>query len=75
MLEKYLGDSYDLIKRFWHEALEPIAPLYAHPKFIPADLRTRFTTLTSIPILDSPPEPALRPVTGPAHRNSTSKGS
>lgn len=56
MLEKYLGDSYDIIKRFWHEALAPIAPLYAHPKFIPAELRTRFTTLTLIPMLDSHPK-------------------
>lgn len=56
MLEKYLGDSYDIIKRFWHEALEPIAPLYAHPKFIPAELQARFTTLTLIPILDLHPK-------------------
>lgn len=53
MLEKYLGDSYDLVKRFWREALNPIAPLYAHPKFVPADIRGRFTTVTSIPILDT----------------------
>lgn len=28
--ELYLGDSYDLIKRFWSESLRSIAPLYAH---------------------------------------------
>ena len=55
MLEKYLGDSYDLVKRFWREALGPIAPLYAHPKFVPADIQARFTTVTSIPIFDSRP--------------------
>src|SRR6266478_6504291 len=31
--EKYLGDSYDLVKRFWCESLGPVAPLYAHPRF------------------------------------------
>jgi hypothetical protein len=58
MLEKYLGDSYDLVKRFWREALNPIAPLYAHPKFVPSDIAARYTALTSIPILDTDARPS-----------------
>jgi len=55
MREKYLGDSYDLVKRFWCAGLKPIAPLYAHPKFLPAGIRAQYTAVTSIPILNSPP--------------------
>jgi len=33
-----LGDSYDLVKRFWAEALGPGGTLYAHPRFVPAAL-------------------------------------
>jgi hypothetical protein len=49
----YLGDSYDIVKRFWAESLHPVAPLYAHPRFVPAGIRTRYTALTSIPVLDT----------------------
>jgi hypothetical protein len=52
MRDIYLGDSYDLVKRYWREQLECVAPLYAHARFIRPALRERFTTLTSIPILD-----------------------
>ncbi len=55
MREKYLGDSYDIVKRFWRESLEQIAPLYAHPRFVPGAIRTQYTATTSIPILDSNP--------------------
>jgi hypothetical protein len=51
MRGKYLGDSYDLVKRFWSENLGGIAPLYAHPRFIPAQIRGLYEAVTLIPIL------------------------
>lgn len=53
MREIYLGDSYDIVKRFWADALKSLAPLYSHSRFVPIGIRQRYTTLTSIPILDS----------------------
>src|SRR5260370_12445075 len=53
MRKSYLGDSYDLGKCFWYESLKPIAPLYSHPRFVASAIRTQYTALTSIPILDS----------------------
>jgi len=55
MREKYLGDSYDLVKRFWCESLKPIAPLYAYSKFVPAGIRAEYTAATLIPMLESQP--------------------
>jgi hypothetical protein len=54
----YLGDSYDIVKRFWSESLQTVAPLYAHPRFVPADIHVRYTAVTTIPILKNgkPPE-------------------
>jgi len=52
MREIYLGDSYDLVKRFWCENLNPVAPLFAHPRFIQEGLRDHYVTLTKIPVLD-----------------------
>lgn len=46
MNEKYLGDSYDIVKRFWADILGPIAPLYVYPEFIPEPIRIQFTQLT-----------------------------
>jgi hypothetical protein len=51
----YLGDSYDVVKRFWSESLRLIAPLVAHSTFVPQALRVEYTALTSIPILYSRP--------------------
>jgi hypothetical protein len=56
----YLGDSYDLVKRFWAESLQPLARLYAHPRFVPTAIRTRYTAVTAIPVLD-PDKPPVRP--------------
>jgi len=58
MREIYLGDSYDIVKRFWADALNSFAPLYSHSRFVPVSIRQRYTTLTSIPILnsDAPPD-------------------
>jgi hypothetical protein len=49
----YLGDSYDIIKRFWSESLKAVAPLRAHPRFVPAGIRARYTAMTSIQVLDA----------------------
>ena len=49
----HLGDSYDLVKRFFAIALHPIAEIFAHPRFIPPDIRDAYTKLTSIPVLDA----------------------
>lgn len=59
MRDKYLGDSYDLVKRFWAESLRAVGPLYAHPRFVPTAIRTRYTAVTRVPILDParPPNP------------------
>jgi len=56
MREDFLGDSYDIVKCFWRTSLEPIASLYAHPRFIPFAIRRQYTTVTTIPILDAHPE-------------------
>jgi hypothetical protein len=58
--ERYLGDSYDLVKRFWAEALTTLGPLYAHPRFVPAAIRPRYAAVTRIPVLD-PGEPPAAP--------------
>jgi hypothetical protein len=55
MKRAYLGDSYDAVKRLWQELLAPTAPLFAEPRFIPAELQLDFTRLTGIPILSSQP--------------------
>lgn len=52
MKDTHLGDSYHIVKRFRAESLRTIAPLHAYPRFIPADIRARYTSVTAIPILD-----------------------
>ena len=52
MQGKYLGDSYDLVKRFWSESLRVIAPLYAYPTFVPAGIQSEYSKVTLIQILD-----------------------
>lgn len=56
MKETYLGDSYDVVKRFWADILRPIAKLYVHPLFIPDPIRTRFSLLTGMPLYDGASE-------------------
>jgi hypothetical protein len=51
MHREYLGDSYDLVKRFFAQVLSQVAPLYAHPGFVPEEIQEHFTDLTSIRIL------------------------
>jgi len=55
MKRRYLGDSYDAVKRLWQQVLAVNAPLYAEPRFIPIELRADFTRLTCIPILSDRP--------------------
>jgi hypothetical protein len=51
MNRKYLGDSFDIVKRFWAERLANIAPLLAHPKFVPLTIKTDFEKMVAIPVL------------------------
>ncbi len=48
MDQKFFGDSYDIVKRFWADLLRPDAPLYAWPEFIPEDLRVEYSRFTGI---------------------------
>ena len=57
MHEKYLGDSFDILKRFWVELLSPVASMHAHARFIPTALQQRFTRLTGAPIVGQTPNP------------------
>jgi hypothetical protein len=52
MRDKFIGDSYDIVKRFWCESLGAIAPLFSHPRFLPPEIRGRYTAVTLIPVLD-----------------------
>jgi len=54
MKECFLGDSYDVVKRFWAQSLHSLAPLYAHPRFIPAAIRAQYSLITTIPVFDLP---------------------
>lgn len=56
MQKKYLGDSYDAVKRLWASLLADVAPLYADPEFIPEDFRKEYSTLTMIEMLSPLPE-------------------
>ena len=58
MNQKYLGDSFDIVKRFWAERLNPIAPLLAHPLFIPAGIREAFSDVVGMPVLEGDSAPA-----------------
>ena len=53
MQRKYLGDSYDAVKRLWQTIFDSWAPLRATPRFVPAELYADFTAMTGIPILNS----------------------
>ena len=59
MKRAYLGDSYDAVKRLWQQLLASTAPLFAEPRFIPAELQSDFTQLTGIPILPAQPPPTF----------------
>jgi hypothetical protein len=51
---RFLGDSYDLVKRFLAENLSSIAPIYAEGTFIPEEIREAFIRITKIPIFHPP---------------------
>jgi hypothetical protein len=77
MDESYLGDSYDLVKRFFRQILDPIAPLYAHPQFVPTPIREAYMAATTIPIFGARPESSfgilLDPDKGVSLRHATRK--
>jgi hypothetical protein len=52
MNHKYLGDSFDIVKRFWAENLRDLAPLVAHPRFVPDAIKTDFKRVVMMPVLD-----------------------
>jgi hypothetical protein len=49
MDQKFLGESYDLVKRFWAENLSSIAPIYADEIFVPKEIHKAYTQVTGIP--------------------------
>jgi hypothetical protein len=53
MDQNFLGDSYDLVKRFWAENLSSIAPIYADERFVPEEIRKDYTQITRLPIFNS----------------------
>ncbi len=57
MKSQFLGDSYDAVKRMWHEMLADWAPLYAEPLFFPEEdeFPQKFEKLTGIQMLTSNP--------------------
>ena len=55
MRRKFLGDSFDAAKRLWQEVFSEWAPLLADPRFIPNEIRSDFTRIKRIPILDDLP--------------------
>jgi hypothetical protein len=56
MNRKFLGDSYDAVKRMWGEMFFHWAPLYAVDRYIPLEMQEDFTQLTGIPILNKAPD-------------------
>jgi len=55
MRDIYLGDSYDIVKRFWANLLNPISPLYSHTRFVPKTIWEIYEKMTGIPVTESPP--------------------
>lgn len=53
MHQDFLGDSYDLVKRFWAENLSSIAPIYTHDRFVPEEIRRDYAQITRLPIFNS----------------------
>ncbi|MBI4200546.1 MAG: hypothetical protein HY535_08770 [Chloroflexi bacterium] len=60
MQPKYLGDSFDIVKRFWAERLGSIAPLFAHPRFVPTAIKSAYEKMVAMPVLH-PNEPRAEP--------------
>jgi hypothetical protein len=56
---KYLGDSFDIVKRFLAERLGSIAPLLAHARFVPPEIRLEFQTVTGMSVLDPKTTPTV----------------
>jgi hypothetical protein len=54
MQRKHLGDSYDLVKRFWADNLVSFGQLLAHPRFVPNEIRSEYKTLTGVSVRGRP---------------------
>jgi hypothetical protein len=50
MRSKYLGDSFDIVKRFWADRLAAIAPVFAHPNFVPVGIRPEYEKMICTPV-------------------------
>lgn len=59
MHPEYLGDSFDIVKRFWADHLCAVAPLFAHPKFVPPEIREQYCRMIGAALLpgERPPGP------------------
>lgn len=57
MHKKYLGDSFDIVKRFFAERLATVAPLLAHPRFVPTEIRPAFEKMTRMRVLGATEAP------------------
>ena len=55
MKRQFLGDSYDAVKRLWHEAFSDWAPLPAEPRFIPEGIRQECKALHAFPDVSRAP--------------------
>jgi len=55
--KKYLGDSFDIVKRFFAERLATVAPLLAHPRFVPTEIRPAFEKMTRMRVLGATEAP------------------
>ena len=54
MKSEFLGDSYDIVKRFFRDILSPIAPLKADPYFIESSLLSgEYERVTGIALLSN----------------------
>lgn len=52
MRRRYLGHSYDAVKRLWAELLRDWALFYAEPRFVPEELRVEYTAMSGIPVFE-----------------------
>jgi hypothetical protein len=51
--DKYLGDSFDIVKRFFAERVSVVGPLVAHPRFVSPRLRPAFEKMMGMSVLSA----------------------
>jgi hypothetical protein len=76
---KYLGDSFDIVKRFWADCLGSVAPLFAHTKFVPQNIQEKYERMVGVRLLPADGLPVcfglfLDPNTGIPLPTSSSQG-